>query len=395
MQTEQFGFREVAEVIWQTLRGARMQLKLGTAATYLLLMPVLIIKSNGFELESAADVSSFVIALVTMCGALMLATTFTLFRAGEEAATGRRTPDDWNANPTAFYNMLLIIPTGAAIGGGLLLAAAGLVTANSIATGTNRWAVALVPIVFGFGAIYMVFTSSRFLFAYAKEQTSRAEKAQAEVAEARLAALQAQMNPHFLFNTLNTVAALVRTDAVRAEATVENLASVLRRTLDRSRHTVTTVGEEVDYVRDYLEIERERFGERLRVEWSIPDELRSGEIPTMTLQPLVENALKYGVGARIEGGRVDVRARRDGEDLILEVLDDGPGFRRGFTDGTGLGNLRRRLEVLFGESSGTVPGAVGPADPRYGIEVIPGQGAHVRVRIPFVRTRPGEREAGS
>jgi len=161
-----------------------------------------------------------------------------------------------------------------------------------MASGTDRWGSAIAVLLVACLSIYMVFTSSRFLFSYAKQQASRVEKAQAEVAEARLAALQAQMNPHFLFNTLNTVAALVRTDAVRAEATVENLASVLRRTLDRSRHPLTTVGEEVDYVRDYLEIERERFGERLRVEWSIPDDLRSGEIPTMTLQPLVENSVK-------------------------------------------------------------------------------------------------------
>jgi LytS/YehU family sensor histidine kinase len=90
----------------------------------------------------------------------------------------------------------------------------------------------------------------------------------------------------------------------------------------------------------------------------------------MTLQPLVENSLKYGVGARIDGGRVEIRAVRSGDTLILDVLDDGPGFSPTYSDGTGLGNLRRRLDALYG-------------DP-YGIEIIPGEGAHVRVRTPFV-----------
>jgi len=382
VQTEQFGFREVAEVTWQTLKGARTQLKFGMVGmlfgvVLVVIVLVVIVQSNRFDLQTADSVARLTVSVVFMCGALVAGTTFTLFRAGEESATGRKTPENWNANPTAFSNMLLIIPTGAAVGAGLLFCTGGLI----MASGTDRWGSAIAVLLVACLSIYMVFTSSRFLFSYAKQQASRVEKAQAEVAEARLAALQAQMNPHFLFNTLNTVAALVRTDAVRAEATVENLASVLRRTLDRSRHPLTTVGEEVDYVRDYLEIERERFGERLRVEWSIPDDLRSGEIPTMTLQPLVENSVKYGVGARIDGGRVDVRVRQDGEDLIIEVLDDGPGFRRGYSDGTGLGNLRRRLEVLFGERDGG-----------YGIEVLPGPAAHVRVRIPFVSARHSDGE---
>jgi signal transduction histidine kinase len=254
----------------------------------------------------------------------------------------------WRLVPTRMNDMLLVLPTFSLLSA--VLAAVG--------------ATVLFPLVWrewyllgGMAPMVMVIVystrvtvdSTRFLYTHAREQAAAAERAQAEAADARLHALQAQMNPHFLFNALNTIASLVRTDARAAEATTENLAAILRRTLDRSRSTVSTVEDEADYLRAYLGIEQERFGDRLRVEWEIDPASLPLRIPPMTLQPLAENALKHGIGGRLEGGRMRIAARRTDDRLQLEVEDDGAGFAVDARDGTGLGNLRARLATLYGD----------------------------------------------
>lgn len=130
--------------------------------------------------------------------------------------------------------------------------------------------------VFTWSALRLVASTTWGLYDFARLKAENAARAEAEVSGARLETLQAQMNPHFLFNALNTVASLVRTDAVRAERTVENLADVLRQTLQRSAHPMTTVDDEAEYVRAYLEIERERMGPRLRLTMAIDDAVRVG-----------------------------------------------------------------------------------------------------------------------
>lgn len=193
--------------------------------------------------------------------------------------------------------------------------------------------------------------TSRFLYTHAREQADAAERARAQAVEAQLAALQAQLNPHFLFNALNTVASLVRTDAGAAEKSVENLAEVLRRTLARTRRQWTTVGEELDYLRAYLAIEKERWGERLEVEWEVDPGALGVAIPPMTLQPLVENALRHGIGNRLAGGRIAVSAVRENGRLRLAVRDDGVGLPARHREGTGLGNLRERMRTLYGDEA--------------------------------------------
>ncbi|HEX6372694.1 MAG TPA: histidine kinase [Longimicrobium sp.] len=254
----------------------------------------------------------------------------------------------WRLVPTRMNDMLLVLPT-------LSLVSAIMATIG---------AAVLFPLVWrewfllgGMAPMIMVIVystrvtldSTRFLYLHAREQAAAAERAQAEAADARLAALQAQMNPHFLFNALNTIASLVRTDARAAEATTENLAAILRRTLDRSRSTLSTVEDEADYLRAYLAIEQERFGDRLSVDWEIDPAALPVRIPPMTLQPLAENALRHGIGGRLEGGRIRIAARRADGVLRLEVEDDGAGFVRGAREGTGLGNLRARLATLYGD----------------------------------------------
>ena len=198
-------------------------------------------------------------------------------------------------------------------------------------------------------AIRTVVHTSRFVYTWAERQAALAAKAESEAADARLAALQAQMNPHFLFNALNTVAALVRTNPGTAERTVEHLADVLRRTLARTSRTSGTLDEELEYLKAYLAVEQQRYGERLKVSWTIPDDTRRLALPPLLLQPLVENALKHGLGARLEGGRLAIVAARDGDSLRLSVTDDGAGLPTRAQEGTGIGNLRRRLATLYGD----------------------------------------------
>jgi sensor histidine kinase YesM len=211
--------------------------------------------------------------------------------------------------------------------------------------------------------------TSQFLYGEAERQATLAARAQAEATAARLAALQAQLNPHFLFNALNTVASLVRTSPGTAETTVEHLADVLRRTLARTGRSTATVAEEVEYVKAYLGVEQQRWGDRLRVEWDVAPDTLGCEIPSMTLQPLVENALRHGLGAQLQGGTLRIGARRDGNRLRLTVTDDGAGFPARWHEGTGLANLRRRLATLYGEGTTLT---VEPRD----------AGAQVRVILP-------------
>ncbi len=210
----------------------------------------------------------------------------------------------------------------------------------------------VIPIFFFYHVFYAlksVVHTSRFLYQHAQEQAAAAAEARAAATESQLAALQAQMNPHFLFNTLNTVASLIRTDRQAAEKTVENLAEVLRRTLDRSRTTLGTVWDELDYLKAYLAVEQERWGDRLKVEWAIDPDTLGLEIPPMILQPLVENSLKHGIGERLEGGSLRISAERENGRLSLAVSDDGIGFPARYSERTGLGNLRKRLATLYGE----------------------------------------------
>jgi sensor histidine kinase YesM len=197
-------------------------------------------------------------------------------------------------------------------------------------------------------AARFVHLTARFLHQHAAEQTEAAARAQAQAVEAQLAALQSQMNPHFLFNALNTVAALVRTNGRAAEATVEHLADVLRRTLDRSRSGTGTIAEEIDYLRAYLAIEQERFGDRLQVNWRIAPETMQQVLPPLALQPLVENAIRHGIGPRLEGGSITIESARNNGHIELAVSDDGIGFPARHREGTGLGNLRQRLITLYG-----------------------------------------------
>lgn len=171
-----------------------------------------------------------------------------------------------------------------------------------------------------------------------------------EAGRSELKALRAQINPHFLFNALNTVAGLIPSQPELAEETVEKLAEVFRYTLERSESEMEPLSQELDFIRAWLDVQQARFGHRLRVEIHAEEDTLATRVPAMTLQPLVENALKHGVAVSSEPCLVSIHACvRDGT-LILTVTDTGPGPRESATEaGHGLKNVRERLAGYYGE----------------------------------------------
>ncbi len=194
-------------------------------------------------------------------------------------------------------------------------------------------------------------------FTEAREREVQVALLSEQLAGARFAALQAQVNPHFLFNTLNTIAVLVRdNDRQGAVRIVEHLSEVLRRTLSRHRANEVTLGEELELVRQYVAIEQARFSDRLRPEFRIDDSLLSAAVPSFALQHLVENAIRHGIAKHTDAGRLIVAAHRTGDLLEISVTDDGVGFdaKVDVPKGHGIDNTRERLRGLYGESASLV-----------------------------------------
>jgi len=176
------------------------------------------------------------------------------------------------------------------------------------------------------------------------------ERALKLATEARLSSLEARIHPHFLFNTLNSVSALIHEDPVRAEKIVTQLSELLRFSLDAAGVGLVPLARELRIVEDYLEIEKARFGTRLNYVLDVPDALRELLVPPLALQTLVENSVKYAVGPRGRGASIAISARRSLDSLRLEVLDDGPGFTSlELPSGHGLNTLSERLAAIFGE----------------------------------------------
>lgn len=174
------------------------------------------------------------------------------------------------------------------------------------------------------------------------------ERFRAEVAEQRVIALTNQLQPHFLFNTLQGISTLIHRDPVAADEMLARLSDLLRELLRHRDRVMVTLGEELQYVRTYLEIAQIRFADRLAFDIDVPSEIRAVAVPLFILQPVVENSLKHGIGARIGGGRVRISAVRLADRVRIEVTDDGPGQPSDGSAGIGLRNTRERLEAAFG-----------------------------------------------
>jgi len=211
-------------------------------------------------------------------------------------------------------------------------------------------------------------------FLEATEREVQLARVSEQLAGTRLAALQAQLNPHFLFNSLNTIAVLVRDgDSATATRVIEQLSEVLRSTLNRTQVNEVPLEDELALVRQYLAVEQARFSDRLRPVLDVDPGVLSAAVPRFALQHLVENALRHGIAKRTDAGRVIVTARRDGDRLQLSVEDDGPGPSAAEVAATGHGleNTRERLRTLYGEHASLT------------VTAAPSQGAVARLTVPY------------
>ncbi|MBV9268105.1 MAG: histidine kinase [Acidobacteriaceae bacterium] len=213
----------------------------------------------------------------------------------------------------------------------------------------------------GFLASEVAFLSGAAACISSRLQALAAERLRRQMIEAELRALRAQVNPHFLFNALNTIADLIVVDAAKAERMTERLSEVFRYVLTHSQETTITVRQEIDFVRRYLEIEEARFRERLQVAIDVAPEVQEMQVPALILQPIVENAIKHGLAPKLEGGSIVISAARRDSRLLLTVEDTGIGLARRATTqnsrgslrstGTGLANSMQRLRTLYGEEA--------------------------------------------
>jgi LytS/YehU family sensor histidine kinase len=232
------------------------------------------------------------------------------------------------------------------------------------------------------GSVYHAFTLAAWGFLYLgikywlalQDERERAIRAETAAAEARLGALQHQLNPHFLFNTLNAISTLVaerRNDA--ASEMLARLGDLLRTTLRRDSAPYVALGDELSYVERYLDIERVRFTDRLEIRLDIAEEAYRARVPFLILQPLVENAITHGIAPLTPGGTIALEGRRNGEWLELTITNSAPVAAPSSTNGTGIGiaNVRERLRAAYGDRHAMDQGRAGDGQYR------------VHLRLPF------------
>jgi signal transduction histidine kinase len=190
----------------------------------------------------------------------------------------------------------------------------------------------------------------------ARERDVRAAELEAELSRARLDALRMQLHPHFLFNTMHAISAAIREDPEGAEDMLAELADLLRATLERPAAHEVSLREELEFIQRYVGIQKVRFGDRLDVVLSVQEDALDARVPSLILQPLVENAIEHGIATRLRGGRLEIRVQALDGGLVLSVADDGPGIadpeRSAGTERLGLRNTRARLAHLYGDQAG-------------------------------------------
>jgi len=321
--------------------------------------------------EGAAGIAELASVVLGISGIGLLGLAHSLHLVMQDAAA-KATP---GGDGPGVQRVLLAIPAVGFVAG-IALGCAVLLMGLRGVLGTE-WPLVLLGLV-----LYTTLTvlagrvvmgSVQTLFDFATQQAEAAASSRTAATSARLEALQARMNPHMLFNALNTVASLVRSNPSAAERVVEDLSDVLRMGLDWSAQPLKTVDAEVAYVSACLAIDRERWGSALTVNWNVSDDIRDCLVPTFLVQPLVENALKHGLGGRLEGGTIGIHIASLGSDLQVVVEDDGVGFPPAWEDGVGLGNLRQRLHALYGSRASIVVDR-------------PDAGARVDARVPLRRS---------
>jgi sensor histidine kinase YesM len=217
-----------------------------------------------------------------------------------------------------------------------------------------------------------------------RERELKAAQLESQLAQARLDALRKQLQPHFLFNTLNTVSILIDEDTKAARNMLVRLSDLLRATLDRSKAQEVSLKQEIEFIEGYLEIERTRFQDRLTVEMEIDPNALNARVPDLILQPIVENAIRHGIAPRAASGVIGIRAARLNGSLRLEVRDNGGGMRgeglKAGSGGVGIANTRARLAHMYG------------ADHRFEMRNLAGGGLLVDITIPFHTDAPAAAE---
>jgi signal transduction histidine kinase len=336
--------------------------------------------------------------------------------AFRSAAAAAEPPDDMREFPY-FANRLLVVAGYFVTTGALLAVLAGFagVRAGRVRNlGLVLGALALAPVTHWMEEFWprvflgqqeesTPFVTYMFLFGWAlplwgltqallgyhfqtMAQARAVARAQALAYDAQLKMLHYQINPHFLFNTLNAISTLVlERRNEQAEGMLLKLAGFLRYSLDRQPTAMAGLADELDAQRKYLEIERTRFEDKLQVRFDIEPGLERALAPSLILQPILENAIKYAISPRTDGGAIDIMARRDGDLLRIVVEDDGPGlppedsprFRRG----VGLANARERLELIYGERAGLKASNRAP------------HGCRVEIWLPLEEERAGRKAA--
>lgn len=289
----------------------------------------------------------------------------------------------WPARNAAVFFVLQLLFAAAYSGLWLLLVLASI----AIGTGWDR-AIEIVSTFAGWQlltGVWMYGITAGIAYAIRitrslREREAAQARAEAARSSAELSALRGQLNPHFLFNTLHTLMALVRRDPQTAEAALEQFGEMLRYVLDvnRAEHEDVALADEVEFIRNFFALEQLRLADRLRVVESFDPATLDCVIPSLTLQPLVENAVKYAVASRVEGGEIRVSSRLESSSLVLEVSDDGPGLMNVADAGSGVGlrAVRQRLEARF------------PGQSAFEIRTSPGQGFSVRLALPATFAAP-------
>ncbi len=206
-----------------------------------------------------------------------------------------------------------------------------------------------------------------------RERELHASELEKNLVQAKLQALQMQLNPHFLFNTLHSISSLMHKDVEAADRMIVRLSDLLRAALDSSDAQEVTLRRELNFLQSYLEIEQIRFGDRLKVKMDIAPDTLEAQVPNLILQPLVENAIRHGIEPHARPGRIELHAHRQADALALNVSDNGGGLQKQNSrrEGVGLSNTRARLRELYGEAH------------RFELGDAPGGGVLVQMTIPF------------
>jgi len=268
---------------------------------------------------------------------------------------------------------LLVAVTGAGFALLSITVQTMLIEATDIATsGSSLLLPRVENSLLAYGALVVLGQASRYSALY-KTRQLHASELEARLAKTHLQLLRMQLQPHFLFNTLNTVAELVHTDPDTADQMITRLGRLLRLSLDHAGHQVVPLRQEIDFLRMYVEIEQVRFQDRLQIVWDLAADTLDAAVPTLLWHPVLENAIRHGVTPLAGRGRIVIASHRDGGDLMLEIRDNGKGLPAGGIprEGVGLRNIRERVDQLYGSGA------------RFTLEPAMGGGTIATLRLPY------------